>query len=175
MRLFNRKGSKPQVSPNGSQPNSSNGSLRSPGPTPNGSRPTSFPDVPLPKAPDPTLDPAGYLRSIYAVRERSRLVLEKAKKNQLKHFTVDMSKFGDVASFVVSIIKVSLILRAQGYHVGRQHPSDTACSATMRPTTPRFRLTAAGSTLMSVAAHASTSSWQHGPRPSTTRSAPAAS
>jgi hypothetical protein len=31
-----------------------------------------------------------------------------------------MSKFGDVASFVVSIIKVSLILRAQGYHVGRQ-------------------------------------------------------
>jgi hypothetical protein len=106
MRLFGRKGSKPQVSPSGSQPNSSNGSLRSPGPTPNGSRPTSFPDVPLPKAPDPSLDPAGYLRSIYAVRERSKLVLEKAKKNQLKHFTVDMSKFGDVASFVVSIIKV---------------------------------------------------------------------
>jgi hypothetical protein len=106
MRLFGRKGSKPQVSPNGSQPNSSNGSLRSPGPTPNGSRPTSFPEVPLPKAPDPSLDPAGYLRSIYAVRERSKLVLEKAKKNQLKHFTVDMSKFGDVASFVVSIIKV---------------------------------------------------------------------
>ena len=62
--------------------------------------------MPLPKAPDPTLDPAGYLRSIYAVRERSKLVLEKAKKNQLKHFTVDMSKFHDVASFVVSIIKV---------------------------------------------------------------------
>jgi hypothetical protein len=66
--------------------------------------------VPLPKAPDPTLDPAGYLRSIYAVRERSKLVLEKAKKNQLKHFTVDMSKFGDVASFVVSIIKVGINL-----------------------------------------------------------------
>jgi len=108
MRLFGRKGSKPIVSPNGSQPNSSNGSLRSPGPTPNGSRPTSFPDVPLPKAPDPALDPAGYLRSIYAVRERSKLVLEKAKKNQLKHFTVDMTKFHDVASFVVSIIKVGL-------------------------------------------------------------------
>lgn len=108
MRLFGRKSSKTAVSPNGSQPNSSNGSLRSPGPTPNGSRPTSFPDVPLPKAPDPTLDPAGYLRSIYAVRERSKLVLEKAKKNQLKHFTVDMSKFGDVASFVVAIIKVRL-------------------------------------------------------------------
>lgn len=106
MRLFGRKSSKTAISPGGSQPNSSNGSLRSPGPTPNGSRPTSFPEVPLPKAPDPTLDPAGYLRSIYAVRERSRLVLEKAKKNQLKHFTVDMSKFGDVASFVVSIIKV---------------------------------------------------------------------
>jgi hypothetical protein len=111
MRLFGRKGSKPVVSPNGSQPNSSNGSLRSPGPTPNGSRPTSFPDVPLPKAPDPALDPAGYLRSIYAVRERSKLVLEKAKKNQLKHFTVDMSKFHDVASFVVSIIKVRRNMR----------------------------------------------------------------
>ncbi|KAJ4373460.1 hypothetical protein N0V86_007599 [Didymella sp. IMI 355093] len=106
MRLFNRKSSKPTISPGGSQPNSSNGSLRSPGPsTTNGSRPTSFPDVPLPRAPDPALDPAGYLRSIYAVRDRSRLVLEKAKKNQLKHFTVDMTKFSDVASFVVSIVK----------------------------------------------------------------------
>jgi hypothetical protein len=112
MRIFGRKGSKPVVSPGGSQPNSSNGSLRSPGPTPNGSRPTSFPDVPLPKAPDPALDPAGYLRSIYAVRERSKLVLEKAKKNQLKHFTVDMSKFHDVASFVVSIVKVGIGPRA---------------------------------------------------------------
>ncbi|UPX19849.1 uncharacterized protein EKO05_0010100 [Ascochyta rabiei] len=106
MRLFNRKSSKPTIAPGGSQPNSSNGSLRSPGPsTANGSRPTSFPDIPLPRAPDPTLDPAGYLRSIYAVRDRSRLVLDKAKKNQLKHFTVDMTKFTDVASFVVSIVK----------------------------------------------------------------------
>lgn len=105
MRLFNRKSSKPEASLKGSYPNSSNGSLRSACPTPTGSRPTSFPDVPLPKAPDPTLDPAGYLRSIHAVRERSRLVLDKAKKNQLKHFIVDMTKFGDVARFVVSIIK----------------------------------------------------------------------
>ena len=126
MRLFGRKGSKPAVSPNGSQPNSSNGSLRSPGPTPNGSRPTSFPDVPLPKAPDPTLDPAGYLRSIYAVRERSKLVLEKAKKNQLKHFTVDMSKFHDVASFVVSIIKVRLLVQGALLHTGHVSNSMTA-------------------------------------------------
>jgi len=67
----------------------------------------SFPDVPLPKAPDPALDPAGYLRSIYAVRERTRLVLEKARKNQLKHFAVDMTKFQDTATYVVSIIRVS--------------------------------------------------------------------
>jgi len=66
----------------------------------------SIPDIPLPRAPDPNLDPAGYLRSIYAVRERSRLVLEKAKKNQLKHFNVDMSKFKDTANYVVMIIKV---------------------------------------------------------------------
>jgi hypothetical protein len=115
MRLFNRKSSKPTISPGGSQPNSSNGSLRSPGPsTTNGSRPTSFPDIPLPRAPDPTLDPAGYLRSIYAVRDRSRLVLDKAKKNQLKHFTVDMSKFSDVASFVVSIVKVHTHIHMTG-------------------------------------------------------------
>jgi hypothetical protein len=152
MRLFGRKGSKPIVSPNGSQPNSSNGSLRSPGPTPNGSRPTSFPDVPLPKAPDPALDPAGYLRSIYAVRERSKLVLEKAKKNQLKHFTVDMTKFHDVASFVVSIIKVG-IARARS----DLHAADGCHSETMRPTTPPSHPTAAGSTLMWVAARASTS------------------
>ena len=66
----------------------------------------NLPSVPLPKAPDPHLDPAGYLRSIYAVRERSRLVLEKAKANQLRHFDVDISKFEDTAKFVVSIIKV---------------------------------------------------------------------
>jgi hypothetical protein len=40
------------------------------------------------------------------VRERSHLVLEKAKKNQLRHFNVDMSKFQDTANYVVSIIKV---------------------------------------------------------------------
>ncbi|KAF2021399.1 DUF1688-domain-containing protein [Aaosphaeria arxii CBS 175.79] len=108
MRLFARKTSKPTHSPGASQPNDSNGSLKSPVPgSANGSKtPTiNIPDVPLPKAPDPSLDPAGYLRSIYAVRERSRLVLEKAKKNQLKHFTVDMSKFQDAAGYVVSIIK----------------------------------------------------------------------
>jgi hypothetical protein len=67
----------------------------------------SIPEVPLPRAPDPALDPAAYLRSIYAVRERTKLVLEKAKANQLKHFTVDMSKFQDTAGYVVSIIKAS--------------------------------------------------------------------
>jgi hypothetical protein len=60
-------------------------SLRSPGPTPNGLRPPSFAEVPLSKTPDPALDPAGYLRSIYAARERSKLVLEKAKNIQLQH------------------------------------------------------------------------------------------
>ena len=108
--IFGRKSSKPAISPGGSQPNNSNGSLKSPVPSiVNGSKPPtiSIPDVPLPKAPDPALDPAGYLRSIHAVRERTQLVHEKAKKNQLKHFTVDMTKFSDTAGYVVSIIKVS--------------------------------------------------------------------
>ncbi|KAF2785673.1 DUF1688-domain-containing protein [Melanomma pulvis-pyrius CBS 109.77] len=104
--IFGRK-SKTAISPGGSQPNNSNGSLKSPLPqTTNGSKMSvSIPEVPLPRAPDPALDPAAYLRSIYAVRERTKLVLEKAKTNQLKHFTVDMSKFQDTAGYVVSIIK----------------------------------------------------------------------
>ncbi|KAI7054825.1 DUF1688-domain-containing protein, partial [Hortaea werneckii] len=65
----------------------------------------TIPAIPMPKAPDPNVDPVGYLRSIYAVRERSRLVLDKAKLNQLRHFTVDMSKFSDTANYVVAIIK----------------------------------------------------------------------
>lgn len=76
----------------------------------NASRHASAPQAPLPKAPDPNIDPAAYLRSIYAVRERSKLVLEKAKRNQLQHFNVDMSKFSDTAQYVVSIIKVCLYI-----------------------------------------------------------------
>jgi hypothetical protein len=53
------------------------------------------------------------LRSIGAVRERCLPVLDKAKANQLNHFDVDMSKFGNTTRFVVSIIKVriSAVLR----------------------------------------------------------------
>jgi hypothetical protein len=65
-----------------------------------------IPEISLPKPPDPNLDPAAYLRSIYAVRERSRIVMQKAKENRLTHFTVDAEKFDDTAKFVVSIIKV---------------------------------------------------------------------
>ena len=63
-------------------------------------------DVDIPPAPDPKSHPAAYLRSIYAVRQRSRLVFDKARTNRLKHFDVDESKFKDVADYVVSIIKV---------------------------------------------------------------------
>lgn len=65
----------------------------------------SVPDIDIPKAPDSDAKPADYLRSIYAVRERSRLVLDKAKHNHLAHFDVDLSKFKDTADYVVSIIK----------------------------------------------------------------------
>lgn len=65
------------------------------------------PKVDMPKPPDPNLDPAAYLRSLGAVRERSKIVTEKAMSNTLNHFDVDMSKFSDVVSFVCGIIKVS--------------------------------------------------------------------
>lgn len=64
-----------------------------------------IPKVDLPKPPDPHLDPAAYLRSLGAVRERCKLVTEKALKNRLNHFEVDMNKFSDVVTFVCGIIK----------------------------------------------------------------------
>ena len=63
-------------------------------------------DIDLPPAPDPKKQPAQYLRSIYAVRERSKVVLAQAKKNQLNHFDVDLDKFQETADYVVAIIKV---------------------------------------------------------------------
>jgi hypothetical protein len=120
MGLFSRKpksGSTPSAS-GGSRKNSSSlaeigsmssqSSLKSPA-TPGFSKmsiPPTIPKIALPKAPDPHVDPAGYLRSIGAVRERCSVVLEKARRNKLNHFEVDMSKFADTTSFVVSIIKV---------------------------------------------------------------------
>lgn len=109
MGLFSRKNSKPLN--DGDKPHT-NGALKSPGFGNTRRTPGSpaanltMPEIPLPRAPDPALDPAAYLRSIYAVRERSRLVLEKARKNQLRHFTVDMGKFSETARYVVSIINV---------------------------------------------------------------------
>jgi hypothetical protein len=88
---------------------SSQSSLKSPV-TPAYSTRMSIPHLPkitLPKAPDPHVDPAGYLRNIGAVRERCSVMLEKAKDNQLNHFDVDMSMFDATTKFVVSIIKVN--------------------------------------------------------------------
>ncbi|KAG9769219.1 DUF1688-domain-containing protein, partial [Aureobasidium melanogenum] len=64
-----------------------------------------LPDIAIPDPPDPLVKPATYLRSIHAVRERTRLVLEEAKSNSLNHFDVDLSKFKDTADYVMAIIK----------------------------------------------------------------------
>ena len=118
MGLFSRKNSK-SPNPNGDFSEKSSPSLssikdeRQPSVktfTPMNGHPMSpapIPHVDIPKPPDPAIDPAAYLRSIHAVRERSQLVYEKAKRNRLNHFDVDLSKFADTAAYVVSIIKVS--------------------------------------------------------------------
>jgi hypothetical protein len=67
--------------------------------------PMKLPKIDLPRPPDPQLDPAGYLRSIGAVRDRSRIIYDKALRNQLHHFDVDMTKFADVVTFVTGLIK----------------------------------------------------------------------
>jgi Protein of unknown function (DUF1688) len=71
--------------------------------------PIPIPKIDLPRPPDPQLDPAGYLRSLGSVRERSKIITEKAYRNQLRHFDVDMERFPDVVKFVANIIKVSLV------------------------------------------------------------------
>lgn len=114
MGLFKRKDSKNSIhsekddydSVSLNSGRTSNVSLRSPGLKGSG-LPASIPELPIAKPPDPALDPAQYLRSIHAVRERCRIVLEKAKADNLNHFDVDMSKFKATASYVVSIIKVN--------------------------------------------------------------------
>lgn len=66
----------------------------------------NIPKIDLPKPPDPDLDPAGYLKSLAAVRERCKIITAKAVKDELNHFDVDMRKFPEVVSFVASIIRV---------------------------------------------------------------------
>lgn len=118
MGLFSRKNSKNSIHsdteqdsyPSANSARASNVSLRSPGLKTGSGLPAAIPEIPIAKPPDPTLDPAAYLRSIHAVRERSKIVLQKAKRNQLKHFDVDMSKFEATASYIVSIIKVGFAI-----------------------------------------------------------------
>ena len=111
MGIFSRKSAKIQT--NGEIQNSglNSSTLRSPPPTqtPHKNSPIVSPsalDVTLPAPPDPALDPAAYLKSIWAVRARCQLVYQRAKRNQLAHFDVDGSKFGETAKYLVMIIKV---------------------------------------------------------------------
>ncbi|KAH0371248.1 DUF1688-domain-containing protein, partial [Aureobasidium melanogenum] len=108
MGLFSRKDKKSSAVDADKGPGSDAGSIhKSPASKPMNGNPSanaSLPHVPLPRAPDPALNPAAYLRSIHAVRERSKYVFELAKRNKSKHFDVDMTKFADTARFVVSII-----------------------------------------------------------------------
>lgn len=110
--------------------------------------PNSASLVKLPPAPNPQSNLGGYLRSIYAVRETSRNVLDAALKGRLTNFNVDMTKFQDVVSYVVSIIKVCLLLgvEAEMYKI---IGSDVVnlFRGTMLRISIKFRLMAGGSIL----------------------------
>lgn len=111
MGIFNRKSSKIQTNGQIMETQFDSNTLKSPPPTQTSHKKSPFVspsalDVTLPAPPDPTLDPAAYLRSIWAVRARCQLVYQRAKRNQLAHFDVDGSKFGETANYLVSIIKV---------------------------------------------------------------------
>lgn len=140
MGLFKRKDSKHSIQSDKDDPDSysnhsrtSTASLKSPKIMSSSTLPAPIPEVPISKPPDPSLDPAAYLRSIHAVRERSRIVLEKARRNQLNHFDVDMSKFEATASYVVSIIKVRRSLIIVGRCSDRIHLLTHTCKERLRP------------------------------------------
>lgn len=84
--------------------------------------PTRVARADLPRPPDPQLDPAGYLRSLGAVRERAKIVLDKTLTNKLHHFDVDMQKFPDAVTFVSNLIKVRCRTQLHGivWHGRRQ-------------------------------------------------------
>ncbi|KAL8799259.1 MAG: hypothetical protein Q9182_006026 [Xanthomendoza sp. 2 TL-2023] len=124
MGLFNRK-SKGSVDAESvtSKVSRTTSNLQSPPPTKamNGISSFSSPlaiNIPLPPPPDPSVDPAAYLRTVHAVRARSRIIHQRAKKNQLSHFDVDPSKFGETAAYLVSIIKRDF---APNYHTIPPH------------------------------------------------------
>ena len=122
MGLFNRKSAKVSIngsSTNGTSLSKTSSSSKSPKLS-NGASFSSLalPEVKLAPPPDPSLDPAAYLKSIYAVRARTQFVYQRAKRNQLRHFTVDGSKFGETAAYVVSIIKRDF---APDYHTIPAH------------------------------------------------------
>jgi hypothetical protein len=102
--------------------------------------------ISLPPAPNPELEPAAFLRSIYAVRQRCQLVMEKARKNELIHFDVDTSKFQETARYVVSIIKVCQVSHIFGW----VRKLMGGYSETLDQTIQRYHPTAAGSTLISA-------------------------
>lgn len=47
-----------------------------------------------------------YLKSLQAVRERSRIVLDRARKGSLNNFIYDESRMKETAEFVTGVISV---------------------------------------------------------------------
>jgi hypothetical protein len=183
MGLFSRKDkhnkAKPALEPSNSNTSLHSGSsIKSPAPTSGfgrvnrtsaGTGSTSGPGTPLtpfspahsmakvdlPRPPDPQLDPVGYLRSLNAVRERCSIVTDKALRNDLHHFDVDMGKFDDVVTFVANIIKVRF-LDLEICFTDKLHKKSVVNQVhqlreTMTPLSRASRRTAGTSTLRSVA------------------------
>jgi hypothetical protein len=120
MGLFSRKNSKPSVHSDTLSIDTDRSRLSKPSTaaspslgrdgngwaTPMSSMTMSEPELLALRPVDPAVEPAAYLRSLHAVRQRSRVVFHKALKNELVHFNVDLEKFADTAAYVVAIIKV---------------------------------------------------------------------
>lgn len=51
-----------------------------------------------------------YLKSLQAVRERSRIVLERARNGSLNNFIYDQGRMKETAEFVTGVISVRALL-----------------------------------------------------------------
>ncbi|KAF3919022.1 hypothetical protein ABW21_db0200554 [Orbilia brochopaga] len=113
MGLFSKKSSSKSTSVNSNgmghkgSSTSVNSSIKSPT-TPGGMSfsDRSFPaSMQLPPPPNPHADPVAYLRSLHAIRERTKYVMDAAEKQQLTNFTYDRTKWEETVKYVCSIIK----------------------------------------------------------------------
>lgn len=98
-----------------------------------------------------------YLKSLKAVRERSRIVLDRARKGSLNNFIYDESRMKETAEFVAGVISVRVSLpncfsQIASYIIIRMNTNSRTCSETLAPTDMQRFLPMEGGSISASAA-----------------------